>query len=363
MADPFISEFQIRNPGSGVNTDFVEIAVDQGTDVSDLQITVYQTDGSVRATYDVSDGTLTTVGDKDVYVLTVDDNGFRAASGQGLALSDNTTVYQFVTDAPNVITATAGPANGLSSTDVTPGTRQPSGQSTERQVDGTYVTEADPTPGWIPCFTKDTLIETSAGPKRIETLKRGDLIKTMDHGLQAIRWIGSRTLSKSALVTNEKLCPIVVKASALGRGYPATDLTVSPQHRILLRSKIALRMFGVSEILVPAVKLTALEGVDATDPDEVTYFHLLFDHHEIVFANGHPAESLFIGPLAMDGLSEPSRAEIECIFPEVLNPSFRPVPVRTFVNTRTELQSFFDRLRRNRKPAYAIEPAQSRSRL
>jgi len=122
-------------------------------------------------------------------------------------------------------------------------------------------------------------------------------------------------------------------------------------------------MFGVSEILVPAVKLTALEGVVATDPDEVTYFHLLFDHHEIVFANGHPAESLFIGPLALGGLSERSRAEIKCIFPEVLNPSFKPVPIRTFVNTRTELRSFFDRLRRNRKPAYAVESAESPPRL
>jgi hypothetical protein len=47
----------------------------------------------------------------------------------------------------------------------------------------------------------------------------------------------------------------------LGPGVPARPLHVSPQHRILLRNRVAQRMFGAAEVLVAAKALLDLPGV------------------------------------------------------------------------------------------------------
>ena len=41
-----------------------------------------------------------------------------------------------------------------------------------------------------PCFTAGTLIDTPTGAKPVETLRTGDLVRTLHHGPQSIRWIG-----------------------------------------------------------------------------------------------------------------------------------------------------------------------------
>src|SRR5690606_32364085 len=101
---------------------------------------------------------------------------------------------------------------------------------------------------FITCFTLGTLIETNEGNKPVEELQPGDLIATMDNGYQPIRWIGHTTRDAIDLAQNPKLKPIRIAAGALGNGLPERDLTVSRQHRVLVRSKIAQRMFGAEEV-------------------------------------------------------------------------------------------------------------------
>ncbi|ADO41330.1 Hint domain-containing protein [Ketogulonicigenium vulgare] len=169
-----------------------------------------------------------------------------------------------------------------------------------------------------PCFTAGTFIETDRGDIAIEALRIGDLVKTIDNGLQPIRWIGSSRICSNALSSNTKLRPIQISADALGAGVPAHDLVVSPQHRVLIRSKISDRMFGAAEVLVPAVKLTALPGIFTDNScDPVEYFHILFDQHEMVRSNGAITETLHTGPIALRSLSSAARAEIFAIFPEL----------------------------------------------
>ena len=96
------------------------------------------------------------------------------------------------------------------------------------------------------------------------------------------------------------------------------DLYLSPQHRVLVRSRIAERMFGQSEVLVAVKHLLALPAIEQVmDFGEVEYFHILFDQHEIVYADGLEAESLFTGPEALKSLSPEAVAEILTIFPEL----------------------------------------------
>ena len=170
----------------------------------------------------------------------------------------------------------------------------------------------------IICFAQGTEIITADGPTCVEDLAEGDLVMTMDNGYQPVRWLGSKVLSAADLQTAPKLRPIRIAAGALGNDTPARDLLVSRQHRVLLRSAIAERMFGVKEVLVAAIKLVGLPGIEiAEDVDGVTYFHILFDRHEIVFSNGAATESLFTGPEALKAVSEDARAEILQLFPDI----------------------------------------------
>ena len=181
----------------------------------------------------------------------------------------------------------------------------------------------------VTCFTRGTLIKTLVGEKPIETLSEGDKVLTMDHGYQPIRWIGSRKLKSPELEANPKLLPIKIQAGALGVNTPCSELSVSPQHRVLVRSAIVKRMFNTAEVLIPANKLTSINGVDVnTSVLEVEYFHMLFDRHEIVYSNGAPSESLYTGPQALKSLTPEAQEEIFTIFPELKNPDFYANPAR-----------------------------------
>ncbi len=186
----------------------------------------------------------------------------------------------------------------------------------------------------IPCFARGTQIETEAGLVAVEDLKACDMVRTKDHGFKTLEWIGSSLVSGAVLARKDNLRPICIAADALAPGYPAQDLIVSPQHRILVNSKLVMRMFGELEVLVPAKQLLMLDGVDYVDADEVEYFHLMFDQHEIVFANGMEAESLYTGPEALKSVSADARAEMAFLFPELLevDAEFAPMPVRTIVS-------------------------------
>ena len=170
----------------------------------------------------------------------------------------------------------------------------------------------------IPCFTSGTLILTNRGEIAIDDLRVGDLVVTRDNGLQPVRWIGTRKLDAPMMILKPNLRPIRIKAGALGANLPGQDLLVSPQHRVLVRSRIAQRIFGTSEVLVAAKQLLTIEGVDIVDvPDGVEYFHMLFDRHEVVFSNGAETESLYTGPEALKSVGPAAQEEIFSLFPEL----------------------------------------------
>jgi hypothetical protein len=181
--------------------------------------------------------------------------------------------------------------------------------------------------GIIPCFTPGALIETVRGPVPVETLRPGDLVLTEDHGPQPLRWLCRTRLGSERLARQPHLAPILIRAGALGPDLPARDLTVSPQHRMLITGWRAELLFGAAEVLVPALSLvndrTILREQTA---GEVSYLHLLFDRHELVTANGALSESMHAGQLDKSALRPCARAELLQLFPDLaaLPGSFGP---------------------------------------
>lgn len=185
------------------------------------------------------------------------------------------------------------------------------------------------------CFASGTMLATPDGLRAIEDLVAGDLMKTKDNGPQPIRWIGSRMIGANELAQHENLRPIRIRAGALGENTPSSDLIVSPQHRILVRSKIAIKMFDSAEVLVAAKQLLQLDGVDiAYDMENVEYFHLLFDQHEVVFSNGAETESLYTGPQAIKSVGAAALEEIYAIFPELKEADYEAVGARPLLSGR-----------------------------
>ena len=202
------------------------------------------------------------------------------------------------------------------------------------------------------CFTRGTLIMTAQGDVPVEELSSDDEVLTVDAEYQPIRWIGSIKLSKAELEANPEFRPIRIRASALGRGVPEQDLVVSPQHRILVRSEVAERVFGVEEALIAAKKLVALDGVDIDwDAENVEYWHFLFDEHQIVWANGALSESLFIGPEALKAVSPEARKEISELFPEICEQKLEPAAARFIPRDGKQVKNLVHRLQKNKKVA------------
>lgn len=175
------------------------------------------------------------------------------------------------------------------------------------------------------CFAKGTLIQTDHGDVAVEDLAAGDMVRMSDGRFEPIRWAAGRKIGSARLSANPKLRPVCISAGALGNGLPKRNLVVSRQHRMLVSSKIAMRMFGVRDVLIPAIKLTDLPGIYVDEEiHEVEYFHLLFDQHEVIFAEGAPTESLYTGPQALKSLSPQAREEILTLFPELADRDYTP---------------------------------------
>lgn len=167
------------------------------------------------------------------------------------------------------------------------------------------------------CFAAGTLIESEGGPVPVETLQAGDRVATLDNGFQPVRWIESSDQSLPKLRNNPKLWPVRIRAGALGPDCPRRDLFVSQQHRILVGGAQVEMLFGTDEVLASAKSLCHLSGIEICAPtDSLTYVHLLLDRHEILEAEGAPAESLFLGEEALFSLTSEALQELADIFPQ-----------------------------------------------
>ncbi|MEM6376088.1 MAG: Hint domain-containing protein [Pseudomonadota bacterium] len=166
-----------------------------------------------------------------------------------------------------------------------------------------------------PCFTYGTMIETAQGEVPVQDLRIDDLVMTRDHGAQPIKWIGRARFPGVLLRQDPRFRPICARAHAFGEGRPKRDLALSPQHRVLIDDWRAMLFFGEAEILVPVCHLlNDARIVPDHSAQDVVYFHLLFERHEVICANGMACESLLARPDANCATSR----EVLSLFPELV---------------------------------------------
>ncbi len=135
----------------------------------------------------------------------------------------------------------------------------------------------------VTCYARGTRITTARGEIAVEDLKIGDAVQTMHAGPQKIKWIGVRSYA-APFANHAKVLPVHIKAGALAENIPARDLFVSPGHAICLDGVLVH-----AARLVNGVSITQLPRVE-----EIVYYHIELDNHEIIFAENCPAET-FMG--------------------------------------------------------------------
>jgi hypothetical protein len=146
------------------------------------------------------------------------------------------------------------------------------------------------------CLLKGTLVQTVDGERRIEELAVGDLLPTMFGGDRPIRWIG-----RYPVMNDPRNPPVRIARSALGPDIPRVDLCVTGLHAVL-----------IDGVLIPVGSL--INGVtiklDEREFDDLAFYHIKFESHDVFFAEGAPVESFpevdkaYCAPRASSGRHE-----------------------------------------------------------
>ena len=136
------------------------------------------------------------------------------------------------------------------------------------------------------CFLRGTRIRTSGGERKVEDLAIGNSLPTMFGGLRPVQWIGRYPIKKSdpSKPWVKDALPVRIARSALAPDVPHADLYVTASHCML-----------IDGVLVPAEALingATIARYEAREYDEMEFFHIKFESHDVVYAEGAPAETL-----------------------------------------------------------------------
>jgi hypothetical protein len=136
-----------------------------------------------------------------------------------------------------------------------------------------------------PCYCPGTLIATEGGEVPVERLSIGDKVMTASGALRPIKWIGTRSYSGRFIMGRKDILPVCFTADSLGDNVPRRDLWISPHHAMYFANE-------GSGVLVEAKDLVnGVSIVQAGQVDEVEYFHIELETHDVILAEGALSES------------------------------------------------------------------------
>ena len=165
------------------------------------------------------------------------------------------------------------------------------------------------------CFLAGTRIATPNGPVAVEDLSIGDTVLSADGRALAVKWLGEQTVS-TRFGLADRLMPVRFSAGSLGDGLPHADLTVTADHGMLVEGVICHAGALVNGTTITRVPLAEMG-------ERYTVYHVETEEHEIILANGAPAETF------IDNVSRrvfDNFAEFEALYGDVPEMEELPMP-------------------------------------
>lgn len=297
-ATRFTADDYLQEVGSGAVTSFTAILSDGVADVtgSAISSTISSGGQEIVSSGAVTSGTVVSSGGIErisgggvASITTISRGGIERVSDGGSA---TLTILRNggVIDVTTLTYASGGSAHVDASTDVL--TISIGGSVYHQQMAGDYTggvftLAPDLTGGTlitvsgVACFCRGTLILSDRGELPVEELHIGDRLITLAGLARPIRWIGRRSYAGRFAAGNPDVLPVRIRAGALADGVPKRDLLVSPWHAIY-----------VDNVLIPAFLLANGHSIVPSEAiDQVEYFHLELETHDIILAEGAPSES------------------------------------------------------------------------
>ena len=168
-------------------------------------------------------------------------------------------------------------------------------------------------------------LRTPCGERRVEFLRRGDLVVTRDNGLQAVTLIWTRTITAAELAADPSLAPVTLAPRAIGPMMPQKALMVGGAHRLLIPGWRIDDEDDGENCLVAARDVDGLElGSEVIDAD-LTYYNIVFDSAQVFCANGLPVESFTPTEDSMLNIPKVAKEDMHRAFPD-LGPKFTDYP-------------------------------------
>jgi hypothetical protein len=145
---------------------------------------------------------------------------------------------------------------------------------------GNALAENDIVVATVPCFARGTRIATPEGPVAVEDLRIGDRVVTIDGQAAPVLWIGQRQVECARHPAPERVWPVRIAAGAFASRSPQRDLFLSPDHAVY-----------AAGVLIPVKHLVNGTTVAQLAVDRVTYVHIELARHQVILAEGLPAET------------------------------------------------------------------------
>jgi hypothetical protein len=132
----------------------------------------------------------------------------------------------------------------------------------------------------LACYLRGTRLATPVGEAAIEDLAIGDVVLTASGAPRPVKWIGHRTIDCARHPRPWDVNPVRIKAGAFGDDLPKRDLLLSPDHAV-----------HADGVLIPVRHLINDATIVQEQAGEISYWHVELDRHDVILAEGLPAES------------------------------------------------------------------------
>jgi hypothetical protein len=142
------------------------------------------------------------------------------------------------------------------------------------------VTDATTVVADAACYCTGTRILAERGEIAVEDLRVGENVVTASGALRPIRWIGWREIDLSRHRDPAAVWPVRIMAGAFDQASPRRDLWLSPEHAVFVEAR-----------LIPIGQLVNGATIAQQRVDRVAYWHVELESHDVLLAEGLPAES------------------------------------------------------------------------